>query len=99
MEETATVTTTTAPRRASKIAEASQTKTRSHEGFPVSHSSVKRLEREVKALNAQYDNIRIKHLTAKGDMQTTIHENQMLTELKNAITQKEDLIMQIKLML
>ena len=72
------------------------------DGHPISSSSVRRLERDLKILQEQYDTLRIKQLThhaTESDPAKIKADVSKMNAYKSEIKKKEELILKIKLSL
>lgn len=69
---------------------------RMYNGVPATRSAISRLEREITALKAHCDDIKVRGLPSRDGK---ISEAQMLAELRTAIEEKEGTVLHLKLML
>lgn len=71
--------------------------TRNYRGLPATRSSIKRMENEVKKLRNHLDELVTKRIYKPEDSKG--NEVAMIEELKDAIEKKEEIILQLKLLL
>jgi len=68
---------------------------RMYNGVPATRSAISRLEREIAALKAHCDDIKVRGIPVR-DGKTS--EAQMIAELRAAIEEKESTVLHLKLM-
>lgn len=70
---------------------------RQYNGFAATRSSIRRLENEIKVLKNQVDELIAQKIYSQGENRGA--DNQTLSEMRQAIESKEEIVLRLKLML